>query len=189
MNRTENEIRNAFQKATPNVLDSVLSHDCHEKGIVVPVTKRKFGSFMLRKIITAVVTLALIAVIVAVGLLFLHVQASGAEEQVTIIGDGSEKYILLPASKTQVCIPKDLWGYLDSVDYELLKAADAAILEKIASHRPKYRGEHMSPFYYGVLVYEGELCLQFEMIALPEQDTSAPCGDHIHVFGSYPITK
>ena len=72
MNRTEKDIRNAFQKATPDVLENVLSYDCHEKGIVVPVTKQKFGTFMLKKVLSALISLLLIAVLVAVITLLLY---------------------------------------------------------------------------------------------------------------------
>ena len=74
MNRTEKEIRNAFENATPDVLETVLLHDCPEKGIVIPATKRKFVPFMLRRILSALITLLLIACLVAVAMLLLNKQ-------------------------------------------------------------------------------------------------------------------
>lgn len=74
MNRTEKEIRNAFENATPDVLETVLLHDCPEKGIVIPAIKRKFVPFMLRRILSALITLLLIAGLVAVAMLLLNEQ-------------------------------------------------------------------------------------------------------------------
>ena len=69
MNKTEKEIRNAFENATPDVLETVLLHDCPEKGIVIPRAKRKFVPFVLRRILSALISLLLILGLVALAML------------------------------------------------------------------------------------------------------------------------
>lgn len=49
MKRTENKIRKAFQNATPNVLNTVLSECCEEKGTVIPMTEKKKNKFKLKE--------------------------------------------------------------------------------------------------------------------------------------------
>lgn len=64
MDKTENKIRKAFENATPDVLDKVMTEGYYEKGIVLPLEKKKFGRFMLRKIISSVLLYLLIIAIV-----------------------------------------------------------------------------------------------------------------------------
>ncbi len=49
MKRTENKIRKAFENATPNVLNTVLSECCEEKGTVIPMTEKKKNRFKLKE--------------------------------------------------------------------------------------------------------------------------------------------
>ncbi len=49
MKRTENKIRMAFENATPNVLDTVLSQSCEEKGTVIPMTEKKKNKFKFKE--------------------------------------------------------------------------------------------------------------------------------------------
>ena len=180
MNRTEKDIRNAFTKATPDVLETVLLHDCPEKGIVIPVTKRKFVPFVARRLLSALITLLLIAGLVAV--IFLIPKGQG--NQVTICEENGMKYIQLPVSETRVYVKEAMWAYLDLVNYDLLLAADEAVLEKIAPHTPLDPEE---PYLF-LTVCEGELCLYLEMLAYPPEDYPSTVEDHIHVWGQYPIT-
>ncbi len=64
MDRTEEQIRKAFQNATPDVLDHVMTEGYYEKGIVLPLEKKKFGSFLLRKILSSLITLLIIVAII-----------------------------------------------------------------------------------------------------------------------------
>ena len=184
MNRTEKDIRRAFEKATPDVLDTVLSHDCHEKGIVVPVTKRKFVPFVVRKLVSAIITLLLIAALVAVMMLISNGQDAQQDNQITICEENGQKYIQLPVSETRVYVKEVLWAYLDLINYDLLLAADEAAMEKVAPHTPLDPEE---PYLF-LTVNEGEICLYLEMIAFPLEGYSSGCEDHIHIIGQYPIT-
>ena len=66
MDRTEEQIRKAFQNATPDVLDHVMTEGYYEKGIVLPLEKKKFGSYMLRKILSRIITLLIIVAIIGI---------------------------------------------------------------------------------------------------------------------------
>ncbi len=49
MKRTEKKIRKAFENATPNVLNTVLSQGCEEKGTVIPMTEKKKKNFKFKE--------------------------------------------------------------------------------------------------------------------------------------------
>ena len=184
MNKTEKDIRKAFESATPDVLDTVLSHDCHEKGIVIPVTKRKFVPFMARRLVSAIITLLIIVGLVALMMLISNGQDAQQDNQITICEENGMKYIQLPASEMRVYVKEALWAYLDLINYDLLLAADEAAMEKVAPHTPLDPEE---PYLF-ITVSEGDLCLYLEMIAFPLEGYSSGCEDHIHVWGQYPIT-
>lgn len=49
MKRTEDKIRRAFENATPNVLGTVLSQSCEEKGTVILMTEKKKNRFKFKE--------------------------------------------------------------------------------------------------------------------------------------------
>ena len=64
MDRTEDKIRKAFENATPDVLDTVMKDGYYEKGVVLPLEKKSFGSYMLRKFLSRFITLLIIVAII-----------------------------------------------------------------------------------------------------------------------------
>lgn len=65
MRITGNRIRRAFENVTPDVLNTAFSHDLPEKGVVVPMNKKKnFIPFVLQKI---AVGAAMIALLIGIG--------------------------------------------------------------------------------------------------------------------------
>jgi len=76
MDRTEEQIRKAFQNATPDVLENVMTEGYYEKGIVLPLEKKKCGNYMLRKILSRIITLLIIvAIIVALIVIWTRIPA------------------------------------------------------------------------------------------------------------------
>lgn len=126
-----------------------------------------------------------IALILALVLLL---TLAGCNSKVTILEEDGEKFLQLPVSQKRVYVWKQMWEYLDKVDYALLEAADNALLEEIAPYADDKPG-------YSLVVYEGELCICVEIIVdinppATTPDNTEGCGiDHEHLFFRKPITK
>ena len=76
MDRTEEKIRKAFENATPDVLDKVMTEGYYEKGIVLPLEKKSFGSYMLRRVLSRFITLLIIvAILVALIVIWTRIPA------------------------------------------------------------------------------------------------------------------
>lgn len=74
MDKTENKIRKAFENATPDVYEKVMTEGYYEKGIVLPLEKKSFGNYMLRRVLSRFITLVIVVlIVVALIVIFMNV--------------------------------------------------------------------------------------------------------------------
>ena len=104
-----------------------------------------------------------------------------------LVEEDGKQYLILPVSNYKIRITNEYKEYIDSIDFDLLKAAD----EKIYSEIPLGSNQ----FVYSLEIEEESLCLFAEIIidinpaTGSEDGETTGCGDHVHKYFTERICK